>query len=587
MLKDCLEVFKKKYDERGDRYILDNYILAEGTYLLINDHGDLELKQEISKKEKEIDRTSSEYAKFSELDYLSKLIDMNKPIDSSKVIHSNNYLSFFIKKENLSSGKLTTDIIEKYYEVLLSPEDKYGKNKKSLEIYQQAEYLYGKVDHERLLKAKFWILENIFSIGDIYDIKEGKNYLKIFFEAPIEIWYSESNKYILPNIYNASDYNVNMQDKLYGMPNDNLGLNSKKPYLRNKSRKNEVPYLISTEEVVLQKKFFDYLMNEVSQNKVNVYIDEDIQCFDDKQVKEKLENEYSGYYMRIQKGKEVEIKDFDVIENYQNKIKGFQVKRWIDIDYSKVTYPTKMNYNKIESLQEVGVLINQILFSGQLGSSYFREASDIKITDAVLKQSILQSRDAFFTWFYKGNDIPIRPLFNKMALRLIKNTICNGQRLKAQEQWMLKEGVNNYFNQGGEIMADVMKEVLKDLEIKVNGEETTEIKSDREYSIAVGQVAYYLLSLSKASSPTHAMINPIINSRNDQKLKEHLRILFKKYNYAIDFKGRRFRKLYDMVLGYEVESKIDENALLCGYLSNCILYKSKEGSKKEGGEADE
>lgn len=587
MLKDCLEVFKKKYEERGDRYILDNYILAEGTYLFINEQGNLEFIQEIRRKEKDIDRTSSEYAKLSELDYLSKLIDMNKPIDSGKVIHSNNYLSFFIKKENLFSGKLTKEIINKYYDVLLNPENKYGKNKKSLEIYQEAESLYGKADEQRLLKIKSWILENIFSICDTYDIKEDKSYLKIFFEAPIEVWYNESNKYVLPNIYNSSDYNINIQDKLYGMPNDNLGLNSKKTYLKNKTRKNEIPYLISTEEVLLQKKFFDYLMNEVSQNKVNVYINEEIECYDEETVKKRLEEKFSGYYMRIQKGKEVEIKDFDVIENYHNKIQGFQIKRWIDIDYSKVSYPTKMDYNKIESLQSLAGLINQILFSGKLSSSYFREASDIKINDTVLKQSILQSRDAFFTWFYKGNDIHIRPLFNKMALRLIENSVCKGQRLKAQEQWMLKEGVINYFNQGGEIMADVMKEVLKGLQVKANGEEAAEIENDREYSIAVGQVAYYLLSLSKAGNPTHAMINPIINSRNDKKLKEHLRLLFKRYNYAIDFKGKRFRKLYDMVLGYEVENKIDENALLCGYLSNCMLYKSKDGSKKEGGHANE
>ncbi|MCS4483504.1 hypothetical protein JQ038_17155 [Clostridium botulinum] len=52
-----------------------------------------------------------------------------------------------------------------------------------------------------------------------------------------------------------------------------MGLNSKKPYLENKSRKTKVPYLTSLEEVLLQKKFFDYLLNQVSIGKTNIYID--------------------------------------------------------------------------------------------------------------------------------------------------------------------------------------------------------------------------------------------------------------------------------------------------------------------------
>ena len=61
MLKDCLDVFKKIYDEEGE-----------------------------------------DYKYFKQLDYLSRLINTQKPIDSKKVIHSNNYLSFFIKKDNIN-----------------------------------------------------------------------------------------------------------------------------------------------------------------------------------------------------------------------------------------------------------------------------------------------------------------------------------------------------------------------------------------------------------------------------------------------------------------------------------------------------
>ena len=35
MLRDCIEIFKKIYDEKGERLILDSYELSAGTYRTI------------------------------------------------------------------------------------------------------------------------------------------------------------------------------------------------------------------------------------------------------------------------------------------------------------------------------------------------------------------------------------------------------------------------------------------------------------------------------------------------------------------------------------------------------------------------
>ncbi|MCS4473106.1 hypothetical protein JQ038_17150 [Clostridium botulinum] len=56
---------------------------------------------------------------------------MNKPIDSNKIIHSNNYLSFFVKKESVVNGKLNEKIIDDYYEILKNPEKNILKIKKN------------------------------------------------------------------------------------------------------------------------------------------------------------------------------------------------------------------------------------------------------------------------------------------------------------------------------------------------------------------------------------------------------------------------------------------------------------------------
>ena len=577
MLKDCLEIFAKKYEEYGEAYILDNYILADGTYLLINKEGEIEKRLDISKKNGELDRTDNTYTMFSQLDYYSKLIDMNKPIDSKKIIHSNNYLSFFVKKDNITSGKLTEDIINKYYEILLNPLIKY-KNK-SREIYERALEEYGEVSKDNLIKNREWILKNIFQVCEKHNINQDKNYLKIFFKENIQVWEKESNKYLLPNIYNSTDYNTFINGEIYGMPNDNIGLNSKKPYLKQKGRKNEIPYLISTKEVLLQKKFFDYLMNEASQGKLNIYIDDYIKCFKNNEKNKKIGYSFNGYFLRIQKGMEVEIKDFDEICNYNEDIKGCCINRSIDINYAKLKYETKMQYGNINTLNELSSVINSILFSSKLSSSYYKEKDKLEIKDNVLKQSVLQSREAFFDWFYKGNEQRIKTIFPKLSIRIIKNTICNGHRIKAQEQWMLREGVINYLYKGGYKMPDTMKEVLNEIDKKINDKEQPIIESDIEYALAVGQLVNYLISLSKSNFSSHAAINPILNTKSDIQLKEHIKKLFKKYNYAIDRNSRRFRNLYAMIEGYKTEKEISEDALLYGYLTNCLIYK-KEGEGK-------
>ena len=62
---------------------------------------------------------------------------MNKPMDGKKVIHSNNYFSFFVKKDSILTKKLTEAIIDGYYEVLKNPlEQKYKKSKEAGKIYE-------------------------------------------------------------------------------------------------------------------------------------------------------------------------------------------------------------------------------------------------------------------------------------------------------------------------------------------------------------------------------------------------------------------------------------------------------------------
>lgn len=581
MLKDCMDKFYGIYDEDKEDYIFEDYYLNEGTYILVNENGDIEKEFKVTKNNN--DKTYDYYDKFAEMDYLSKLIDMNKPIDPSKVIHSNNYLSFFIKKDSIKE-KLKEDIIDAYYDILLNPMKKYEKDKNKKKMYEEVEEECGQADEEKLKKNKTWIKQHIKNL--IGEENKEKNYLKIFFKADIEEYRRESKKYVIPNIYNSTQYNTNINNITYGLPNNNMGLNAKKPYLENKSRKNTLPYLISTEEVSRQKKFFDYLMNNANQGKNNVYISENkIKCLPKGQF---LEEDFNGYFLRIQKGKELEIHDFDNIVGMRFKIKNLQVKMVIPIDYSKIKQT--LDYGKIENLKELEANINSTFFNKFLSGNYFSKSKDIRLNDFIVKENLLIYREAFFAWFYKGNTSVIKQSFDKITMSLIKNSISNGYLIKAKEQYNLRSGILEYFK-GVKNMSYVASEVSNKLRKKINNDTTDKIESDDEYYFAVGQMVSYLISLNKSSKKMHSLINPILNCKSNERLNGEIIRLFKKYSYAIKKDNKRFNNLGSMILGYRPEGKLNESLLVDGYLySNLIYEKNKvenQNNETEGGKDHE
>lgn len=100
-------------------------------------------------------------------------------MDSKKVIHSNNYLAFAVKKDSITT-KLTEAIIDNYYDTLKNPlEKKYKKSKEASKIYQKFEEEHSVVNIELLEKCRSWIKQHIFSIDKLINIDLGKkNILK-------------------------------------------------------------------------------------------------------------------------------------------------------------------------------------------------------------------------------------------------------------------------------------------------------------------------------------------------------------------------------------------------------------------------
>lgn len=609
MFEECLEVFKRELDY-DNNLILDEYIPADGSYIIVDAEGKIKNYQDI-KLDKKKRGTSEAVVKgsyFKEIcfyDYHSKLISMNKPVDSKKVIHSNNYLSFAVKKESITS-KLTETIIDNYYDTLKNPlEAKYKKSKEASKIYQKFEEEYAPVNIEILEKCRSWIKQHIFSIDKLIDIDlKKKDYLKIFFEIfeageednkkNRELFIQEDNRYIFPNIYNSNDYNVEVEGKIQGIPDNNMGMNAKKPFLAIKTRKTPAAYLVDINKAILQKQFFEYLMNFAANGKNNIYIDTKnyrIKAYSDQKERDDFDEMASGYYLRIQKGKELEIQVQDNLVDYQNRLKtNFEYMKFINIDIKEDKLPEfAKKYGVYDKRTSIGTLINEIFFSKFLRTNYFIDVNDMSIKDSMLRQNIIMYRNIIFDWVYKGIDNNFSKAEEKFALDLIKNSIRNEDKynLRPKSQLNLHWSLKDYFlkmkkEQGGDTMADIATKIRTSVKEKIMFKEDLIMPSDdKEYYYAVGQLLSYFIFKSRAGKRMQSMINPVLNAKRDNIIKMRLFQLYKKYNYDISINNYNMKKLYAMILGYKPQNKVNQEMILFGYLDENILLKSNAKTVKK------
>ena len=381
MLKDCLEIFKEKLKKAAERtgdmdqLILDNYILEEGIYLIVNKDGSVQTPVEIKKdkKTKKLVNQPMNYEKICLYDYYSQLVSMDKPQDPKKVIHSNNYLSFWVKQESFQNGKMNLEAVDRYFDILANPRKKYT-NKQDRKMYENIEKEIGEIDQEKLERNRKWIKENIFSLQKYEISLDKKKYLKIFFEEEDQIYIKEGKRYLFTKIFNKNKYNMEREDKIFGIPSNNMNLNEDKTYLEHKDRKLVVPYLISVEEAMIQKKFFDYLLNMAAIGKTNIFFNTESKEIIALERKEMIKQNFTGFFLQIQKGKEAIIQHQDVIVQYKfNLKKNFEYQNILLTPDENGIYKS---YGDVEALQK---LIDKTIFLNWLVYNYFTPEENIAV----------------------------------------------------------------------------------------------------------------------------------------------------------------------------------------------------------------
>lgn len=575
MLKDCIEVFERIIKKEGDKCITDRYILSPGTYILVKNDKIEELevlpKTKLKKSEEELDECprTELYNYFAERDYLSNYLNSNKCVDTkvittdklgkkinigSKVVMSNNYLTFFTKKEHLGVGKINNAVIEKYYNSL---ESKYGIE-----------------DEYNLTRVKEWMLKKFIELGN--EKKDQKGVFKIFFEADIKDYIYESGKYLEDKIYNNNDYNIKIKGVEYGVPDNNMNLNKKKPMLFNRTRRTTVPYILPREEAVIRKKFFDLLLTYYEEGKRLIFFDEIntkiIAC----DMNESRPENFSGYFLRISKDKKgIKIEQIEHLVDSNSEIKDLVIEKIIDINYEKLQTKNPMSYGPIEKLEELENVVNKILFKGNLKKNYFVEAKDLSVTDYELKQVILETRCAFWDWFLKGDIEGIKSNFERFSLRLVFNTLLQDSYavVNAAQQLNLRWSILKFLK--GDAYKVPRAKELKEIMKRKSQMEDPEIETDEEFYFMVGQLYGYMIAIRKPRVRTYQDLIPLLNAKNSQRIKDLL-IALSGRNFHVIFRNKRFATIYAMVLDYPAGNKINPDILLSGVLYSNLFLEKKD-----------
>jgi CRISPR-associated protein Csh1 len=496
---------------------------------------------------------------FKQNDYYSSYINSNKSLFDKK-IHNINYLSYFFKLENSDYVK---EKIDEHFNILLD----FGKfkDKKDKEVLESYQDRLKSEDRKKDILAKCEILKNHFDeIIEVANSKEIKNYIKIFFDKDLKTYKEESEIYLFLKIFNDSSYNQKIEESIFGLSNSNMGLNSKKPFLENKTRKFSAPFLLKNEDALILKKFFDWLKNQ-SNNRP-------------------FENKKCLYLIKKINNDEAEITDFDYIPTKKDDVNKYfshiYVKNYLELEKDKKL----ISDYEIKELWQLEDKVDELFYNGQLKYNYYKDSKDIKVSDFLSKelQSILFiTKFTMINYFKKYDDKGFLNILKKFGSQLIINHYMNERVFKAKETMNLKLSIQ------GENMD--IKQELENLKNMLEVEEYKQLSKD-EYLFLAGQWAAYLLSLSKADNKnkTLALAEQYFKAKYVSKIQNILNNDLEKFKHEIRLSNSWALKAVALLKAYEDDSKLtnkEKDRFLVGFMAKNTFYEKR--NKEEDKETKE
>lgn len=589
MLEECLEIFKKNLDEDPDM-VLRGYIPKDGKYYLVTmkEKGPWEVspsfKIKYNKKEKKIENQPLNYSFIKKLDFYSNIINTQKPIDSKKSIHSSNYYSFFFK-ENSYEDKINKDAIERYFSILKNPLKKY-KDKNAKNLYLENEEKLGGVNVDEAEKIEKWIVENIDN-KNIFDIDtSSKDYFKIFFvyedeEKTKKAYQREQDRYLLTNLFNKNKYNIEVNGKTFGVSDDNLGINDKKPYLENLSRKVKQPYLISADMAKLQNLFFSYLSSSVKRGNNRIYFNAG-----NKEISFEKNKNFIGFELFLYPEKnEAAILDYNIYSKDFDDIE-IQINQFIE-EY----LPENAKADDISKREEkYGLVTEKNILLNKIDSVFFYNyyqrnkynLENLNIKELNFKMIILNYGKSLEFAIINNKNKEIVRILDRLLEDSIKYSLVNGYNTKAITQFNYYLSLKEYFEKKEENYMDFQENMKKKLESAGD----ISLEGDKEIFFAVGQVLRKLLNYSNIGDKNLTFIRNFLGGQKTSRIIENLEHLLVTYAHNISAKDVRLNRAVSQILVHKFDNKKAEDRwIIAGFLEESYLYGKKLSEGEENDRA--
>lgn len=512
----------------------------------------------------------------------------------TKRVYNNNLCSFFFyekifyNKKMEISLKTTNDSIGLFCE-------KYGNNNfirktfkdRQDELPKESDFENYKNRLEAILPDIYQEIQEIRKEYKISDLKVGKNKvsedlrIRIFFDLDESEYKKQGNIYKSSYLFNKNDYNKTVKSKVMGASGFSSTYNIKKRFLISEGTFFKAG-LISLEDSFAYDRLMFWLKSQ--EKKIN---DKIIKIrsgyislnnnFETLQLKDKLNEKELGVFISFS----IDPQSGELtIEKYYTCMGSDE----IDFKYQNFLLKNKKSLEEknISSRFELEKMTNSLFFSGYLIYNYHKDSKDIKISDNLtqtLKQSVILSRNACFSFFKEGNENAFKNLITREGFNLV---LAKGSKIKTLKEFKVLENAfnlylnyENYFKnkESGE-MSDAlrMKTSYLSMSEKIIKKEKIVLENEIDFGVLIGQFVRYLLSQSKAEEVTYQSIETFLKTKSYNKVLLEWQKLLDKYKHEININNLRINNAISSILEYEPINNYNQKAFLYGFSTKNVFY---------------
>ena len=430
--------------------------------------------------------------------------------------------------------------------------------------------------------------------------------------------------YMREKLFNDNKYNSskNIDDETFGLSNFINGANSKKMFLEHKTASlyKGISGRITAREALALNNFEQLLNYRVLPNPLPIFIDkkefennsEIVSIFNNegerkfsypqllKSIYEKDEQRILGNYYLLNIARGV-VNDFDFVSNFQYKLTDFTIENLCQIrQKGEILSSRKLRtIFGFENLVVTKIFNNGLVREkqGQFTYNYFNDIDPNYISGGdEIADLILRFRKAFYDYIYKSRKQTITStMFDEIIWVSILSDIKHDEFKDGYhtKETSVKEKLNIWFSlynnfsnnsKNRENMANTFNELLEKMDQIANDPDARIENNDTgEFMFAAGQIIYFLLTKSKASNPSLALLEPFLQKTNAVQLQTALATMVNTYKHELAIYKDRFQHIAGQVLVFPTNENLKnyQRYLLAGYFAPSAIYKSNKEKEEQ------